>query len=124
MTMESTQLFILIIQGLSTIVFAGIGFAMKVVFDRIKSLESDMNGMKLNYLDRFKEVIKNQTEAKEALTSSQNNIKEELISQQTKVKEELVQHYSITKEELVNALHNLTVAFAEHTATGKSRTKK
>ena len=110
MTMETTQIFILIVESLLAIIIAVGGFIVNGMSERIKSLEVDMNGMKLNYLDRFKEVIANQTEAKENLTRSQSTVKEELIAQQTKVKEELLQYHRDTKEELTAAINQLSIA--------------
>jgi len=122
--METTQIFILIIETLLAIIIAVGGFIVKGMSERIKALEVDMNGMKLNYLDRFKEVIANQTEAKESLTRSQSMIKEELIAQQVKVKEELLLHYQETKDKLIEAMNNLSLAFAEYDKPKSKRRKK
>lgn len=115
--MEIVQLFILIFEALLTVALAMGAFIIKGMSDRIKTLESDMNKMKLNYLDRFKEVIANQTDAKECLTKSQTEVKEELIAQQTKVKEELMRQHQDTKDQLVGAINKLSIAVTEFSIT-------
>lgn len=123
MTMETTQILILIIEGLLAIVIAVGGFIVKSIFKRIEALEVDMKGMKDNYLDRFAKVIDNQNEAKETLTKSQTAVKEELIAQQTKVKEELLEHNRNVEGRLITAINDLAVAFAGHDKPVKRKNK-
>lgn len=112
MTMETTQLFILLFEVLLTIAIAMGGFIVKGMHNRITTLEANMIGMRTNYLDRFAEVISKQNEAKESLIISQNEVKQELLAQQTVIKEELVGHNTETKLELISAIHKIELSLA------------
>jgi hypothetical protein len=121
MTMEFTQILILIIEGLIVALVTVGWFMYRTLAKKVESLEVKMNDMQFNYLDRFKEVIANQTSAKENLMTSQNLVKEELIAQQVKVKEELMNHYRDTKEELVFAINELSLLLNKPSRLKKNR---
>ena len=77
--MEDLQLFILVVQSLLTVI-AGLGiFIIKSILKRIETVEADMKTMKDNYLNRFQQVIANQTDTKETLIKVQADAKIELI---------------------------------------------
>ena len=97
--MEVMQLILVVFNGLLTIVLVLSGFIIKGILRRIEVLESEVKGMKDNYLDRFKEVLQNQSD-----------VKIELLKEQYKVKEELVKHYTDTKDEIFVKLNSISAA--------------
>ena len=111
--METMQLFILIFQGLLTIVIFLAGLLIKDMRNRIKDLEREVGNLKGNYLDRFNGVLANQSEVKETLIKQQTEVKETLIDQQHIIKGELIKQQTIIKDELLKEISNIRIDIAK-----------
>lgn len=91
--MELMTIITLIIEVLLGIILALIGFIVKDMKGKINQLETDVKGMKDNYLSRFERVINNQNDAKTALIEQHTQTKEELLNAFNDLRLEIVKNY-------------------------------
>lgn len=111
--MEDMKIVGIVLSALFGVVTIFISFIINGFSKRIAVLETDVKGMKENYLTRFNAVLQNQSEVKTELIKEHAKVKEELIAQQFKVKEELTEQNRDTKEVLLNAINDIKVDIAK-----------
>lgn len=111
--MDEYKIIGILLAGLVGLVTILISFILNGFSKRIGILETDVKGMKENYLSRFNAVLQNQSDVKTELIKEHAKVKEELIAQQVQIKIELIEQNRDIKESLLSAISDVKIDIAK-----------